>query len=329
MWFETLTGFKEISPDQVRANIVIVGDTITSKVNDKKMVCGRLETPTLGELRDQALAGSYNEGTLALREVIADVQQLHTDPVNAGSLFQVASQFNLLEMTSPTVTPEEGVGIYESDLTQGPACAIAAGAGTIYRNYLVEVNGIIGQSADNQINCLADMGKALGNTGDRLWQMQNGYALASEAGLVEISESLKSMTESQRDSLRQKLRIGIQWNTQVTLADCRHMVAQAYCSALPVAYSPHSTDLWEEFARLVLEASYEAALYAGLINQLRTGNKTVYLTLLGGGAYGNKLDWIFSAIKRALGLIAGKDLDIAIVSYGSSKSRVRELVSSW
>ena len=39
--------------------------------------------------------------------------------------------------------------------------------------------------------------------------------------------------------LRQLLRIGIQWNTQVTLNDAKHTVSQAYCSALPVAYSHH------------------------------------------------------------------------------------------
>jgi hypothetical protein len=37
--------------------------------------------------------------------------------------------------------PEQGVGRYENDFTQGPACAVSAGAGTIYRNYWVPVNG--------------------------------------------------------------------------------------------------------------------------------------------------------------------------------------------
>jgi len=73
-------------------------------------------------------------------------------------------QFNLLEMASPSVTPEQGVGIYEHDHTQGPACAIAAGAGTIYRNYFARVKGQIGQAASNQIDCLADIGAALGNS---------------------------------------------------------------------------------------------------------------------------------------------------------------------
>jgi hypothetical protein len=39
-------------------------------------------------------------------------------------------------MVSPRVTPEDGVGIYDLDRTQGPACAVAAGAGTIYRTMI-------------------------------------------------------------------------------------------------------------------------------------------------------------------------------------------------
>jgi len=98
----------------------------------------------------------------------------------------VASQFNLLETVSPSVTPERGVGIYENDCTQGPACAISAGAGTIYRNYFARVNGRTGQSATNQIDCLADIGAAMGNSDNRLWEMRNGYALATESGLLPI-----------------------------------------------------------------------------------------------------------------------------------------------
>lgn len=113
----------------------------------------------------------------------------------------------------------------------------AAGAGTIYRNYFAIVNGQIGQSADNQIDCLADLSAALGNSDSRLWEMRNGYALATHNGLSWISDHLRKASESDLDKLRQMLRIGIQWNTQVTLNDATHLVSQAYCSALPVAYS--------------------------------------------------------------------------------------------
>ena len=326
MWFETLTGFPEESPQQVRAHMTVVGQTLTSQVNGKAFVCGTLETPSLAELRARVQASGYKAGRLAVREVIADVQHLHTNAAHAGALFQVASQCNLLEMVSPDITPERGVSSYEHDHTQGPACAIAAGAGTIYRNYFAPVHGHIGQSAHHQIDCLADLGVALGNTESRLWEMRNGYVLATSSGLREIAQRLRAASESELDALRQLLRIGIQWQTQVTLNDAIHTVSQAYCSALPVAYSPHAASLWAAFAQLVLDASYEATLGAAIVNATRYGHKRVFLTLLGGGAFGNDTDWIMASMHRAFTLHRQADLDVAIVSYSASNPAVQRLV---
>jgi hypothetical protein len=317
-WFEKLTGFCEESPQQVRNNVIIEDEKLRSLVNNKILTYGRLEIPSLGELRERVRSSKPKTGKLSVREVVADVQSLHIDRANVGALFQVASQFNLLEMVSPNRTPEHGIGIYERDRTQGPACAVAAGAGTIYRNYFVPVNGQIGQSATNQIDCLADLGAALGNSQNRLWTMKNGYALASHKGLMEIRDRLQASTENELDRLRELLRIGIQWNTQVTLQDCQHTVSQIYCSALPVAYSPLPAHLWQKFARLVLEASYEATICTAILNAQNNGSDRLFLTLLGGGAFGNATDWIIDGIDRALRLYRDIDLDIAIVSYGSS-----------
>lgn len=328
-WFESLTGFDETSPHQVRENIYVDGETLTSRVNGRVMVCGRLETPSLAELRERVQTPGSGNGKLRLREVVGDVQSLHSDVTNEGALFQVASQFNLLEMVSPRRTPEEGVGIYENDRTQGPACAIAAGAGTIYRNYFVPVNGKPGQSRDNQIDCLADLGSELGNADGRFWSMQNGYALASHDGLIAISNRLRTADERERDTLRKLLRIGIQSNTYVTLKDSHHKVSQTYCSALPVAYSSHPSELWEDFARLVLEASYEATLCAAILNCQSTGNNRVFLTFLGGGAFGNETSWIIDSIQHALKLYVDRDLDVAVVSYGKSNTSVREIVAQF
>ena len=326
MWFEALTGFREASPQRVRENIIVDGEVLKSRVNGKAMNCGRLETPSLAELRERVRGNKCEAGGISVREVVANVQSLHTDESLAGSLFQVASQFNLLEMVSPSITPEQGVGIYENDHTQGPACAIAAGAGTIYRNYFAGANGHVGQTARDQINCLADMGEALGNADSDLWEMRNGYALASHDGLIKISERLRTASEEQLDELRSLLRIGIQWNTQVTLAGSSHKVSQAYCSALPVAYCNHAVNLWERFALLVLESSYEATICAAILNCRRNGNRKVFLTLLGGGAFGNETAWIIGGIERVLRLYEHFDLNVAIVSYALSQQCVRELV---
>ncbi|MEM6630734.1 MAG: hypothetical protein AAF694_13725 [Bacteroidota bacterium] len=326
MWFQTLMGFQEKNPDQVRSNCGVEGDKLVSLVNGKQYTFGSLETPSLADLRSQSKRLDIGPGKIHLSERVADVQELHMDPKNAHALFQVASQFNLLEMLGPNRTPEEGVGIYSFDRTQGPACAIAAGAGTIYRNYFVEVNGTIGQRVDKQIDCLADLGALLGNHEQRIWNMQNGYVLPSGEGLKEVAKKLKGMGEEERDILRSALRIGLQWSTEVTLMNPGHLVSQAYCSALPVAYSSLPAESWANFAQLILEAAYEATLHAGLINLSTTGNPKVFLTLLGGGAFGNRDSWIFSAIRRAITLFKNFPLEVVFVSYGSSNSKLNEFI---
>ncbi|MCP9884735.1 hypothetical protein KBY97_06295 [Synechococcus sp. ATX 2A4] len=328
-WFEHLTGCPEDSATAVREQLYVDGPRLHSRSIGHSWRYGKLETPTLVELRERAGGLAGEPRATSVREVIADVQRLHVDEDNAHALFQVASQFNLLEMVSPEKTPDCGVGIYEWDPTQGPACAIAAGAGTIYRNYFATVNGRIGQTADNQIDCLAGLGALLGNTNQRLWRMVNGYALPSAAGLEEINAKLKATDEPGLDQLRQALQIGLQWGTQVTLKGASHVVSQAYCSALPVAYSGHAQTLWTPFATLVLEAAYEATFCAAILNAERTQNNTVFLTLLGGGAFGNDLAWILQALRRCLHLYSNCGLDVAIVSYGRSKPCVQQLVAEF
>lgn len=326
-WFERLTGFSETSPAEVRRQIRVEGEDLCSLANGKRYRYGRLETPSLGELRERV--GAVGGKRVAVCEIVADARDLHADPAHAGALFQVASQFNLLEMISPRVTPEQGVGLYENDPTQGPACAIAAGAGTIFRNYFVRVRGWPGQSARRQIDCLADLGATLGNADQSLWKMQNGYALIAREALAHLAGRLRAADEPERDRLRALLRIGVQWDTQVTLRDCRHTVTQAYCSALPVAYARLPIELWEPFARLVLEAAYEATLCAAILNAARTGNRRVFLTMVGGGAFGNAASWIVDALTRALRLYSRRDLEIAIVSHGRSNPAIQPLLQTF
>lgn len=329
MWFEKLTGFAEESPLQVRKNLSVHGNILKSHINGNEYFHGLLQTPSLSELQNRVNDIETRNIKISVQEIVADVQELHTQEANAGALFQVASQFNLLEMVSPNVTPEQGVDGYEYDYTQGPACAIAAGAGTIYRNYFANVNGEIGQTSDNQINCLCDIDDALGNKNNRLWKMQNGYVLSSIEGLIEINAKIESLTKFELDKLRGLLRIGIQWDTEVTLNDLKQTVTQVYCSALPIAYSKIPLELWANFAKLILEASYEATICSAILNFQKTGNNKVFLTLLGGGVFGNDTEWILEAIERSLKLYESTALDIFIVSYGASDPYVQKLVHNF
>lgn len=325
-WFEQLMGFAELSPEQVRQEIELSGDELISRRNGQRFRYGTLEILSLDELARRSNA-VRSEGQSTIREVVGNVRDLHLDPKNADALFQVASQFNLLEMTGPSVTPERGVGIYEHDYTQGPACAMAAGAGTMYRNYFVPVRGRVGQTFDNQINCLEPLEDALKNACPNPWHYRNGYILLDAAKLERICNHLRSITFEERNRLKGLIRIGIQWRTQVTLPGVSHCVSQAYCSALPVAYDQHEDSAWEPFARLILETAYEATLHAAVLNCANTGNRTVYLTLLGGGAFGNDLSWILDSIKSAYEPFRTANLDIQVVSYQRSIPAVDALLS--
>ena len=331
-WFEKLFGFIEESPELVRENIELHEDSLRSKENGRSYKIGQLTIPSLQELRKSAeeLSVSHEE-RLTLKNVTGDVRSLHCEPNNANALFQVASQFNLLEMVNPNVTPEQGVSRYEFDPTQGPACAIATGAATVYRNYFVEVGGETGQTFDNQIDCLGGIGAALGNTNDNLWSMRNGYALCTQDGLSKINQRLQSSDESDKDKLRQRLRIGLHSGIQVTDAEApkNHLVSQVYCSALPIAYSSSLENGWSAFAKLILESAYEATLCAAIINSHKRGSNKLFLTQIGGGVFGNKLQWIYDAMHRSFLLYRHIDLDVRIVSYESVDSRLEKMVEDW
>uniref|UniRef100_A0A7S2HIE1 ATP citrate synthase n=1 Tax=Alexandrium andersonii TaxID=327968 RepID=A0A7S2HIE1_9DINO len=102
------------------------------------------------------------------------------------------------------------------------------------------------------------------------------------------------------------------------------MLSQAYCSGISVAYSGCAPSSWRSLAQLVLDAAYEATLYLGIENALRhpdaPGARKVYLTALGGGVFGNDMDWIIQAMARAFSKFKDVGLEVRIVSYGHRSS---------
>ena len=208
---------------------------------------------------------------------------------------------------------------------------MAAGAATIFRNYLVPFPDGIGQTANRQLDGLADLGAAFSRhraPGSLPpWTMSNGYALATADGLKAIDEMLRRADVETFDALRGLLRIGLQSDVEVTDGPCPgNSVSQAFCSALPVAYCRLPSSAWASFARLVLEAAYEATLLAGVLNAARGASNRVLLTRLGGGAFGNEEEWIADAIGRALRIAGDRDLEVAVVSYGRAPDSLRDFV---
>ena len=271
-WFEKITGFAETSYSETRNRLSVEGGWLQSRVTGRRFAIGRLEVVSLQVLRERVALGYNPPGRLTVRNMSGDVRRMHQSPE-----FQVASQFNLLEMVSPNVTPEQGVTRYQHDRTQGPACAIAAGAATIYRNYFAPLHGGEGQTSARQVDCLAAVGAALGEalaqSVEHLWTMKNGYALCSAEGLRKISAHLDCLDNSATDELRGLLKIGVHQDVEVTDS------ARALATFIP--------------------------------------DCIVLLTRLGGGAFGNDDAWIDAAMRRALDKVRGVDLDVRLVSFGS------------
>ena len=86
---------------------------------------------------------------------------------------------------------------------------------------------------------------------------------------------------------------------EITDAAVEHLplVSQAFCSALPMAYSRVPSTYWGPFASLILQAAYEATMSAAVLNAQRGASNVVLLTHLGGDAFGNHDNWIHAAMR--------------------------------
>jgi hypothetical protein len=95
------------------------------------------------------------------------------------------------------------------------------------------------------------------------------------------------------------------------------------------SYSPVASPHWEKFACFVLQAAYEATMWAAVLNAKRGASNVVFLTFLGGGAFGNKDAWIHAAMRRALKIVANFDLDVRLVSYGAPSRAILQIADEF
>ncbi len=298
-WFEKLVGFPE--NNNLYTNFSYDNGVLHSHINNKSFQTGILSTPTIKELESEYIDNSL----INFKSIQSDIKVLIADKNNEFATFQVASQFNLLEMIRPTTIPEDGVSIYQFDNTQGPISSICTGASTIYRNYFIELNGKIGQSKYNQINCLDLVQNYLK---DISLNMQNGYCFISQEDLIKVDKLILT----NKEDIKQLIKVGLLQNAEVTIDNCSHLINQVFCSAFPISYSTVEAKYWREFAKLILETTYELTFLAAINNP--KSNK-VYLTLVGGGAFGNSLAWIFEAIKYNLEKYKNTGLEVILVTY--------------
>ena len=247
--------------------------------------------------------------------VNCDIRAVHRNPTHAGCVIQVASQFNCLEMIGPSVSPEDGITCYARDPTQGPACALCCPAATAFRNY--RALGGRGQTARRQINTLRRVEALLDNETNGYWSMVNGYLLPKRpTAMREVTDRLRDAESPLSRAIVAAVEVGVHWDTEVHTAT-KHRLCQVFASATPVNYakSTSSSD-WALLSCLILEAAYEATLTVAAVQAVESRRRVpVFLTLVGGGAFANRHEWIVRAIKRALVTLRDAPLDVFLAHY--------------
>lgn len=223
-WFPDEFGFCELkSPVETKAGFSFdeTENILISKHNQRRFNVGRFECLSLRELRirlgsSEVATNNSSEQGISFQHIVGDARSLHMSEENAGAVFQVASQVNCLEMVGPDVRPEDGITRYAKDKTQGPVCAMACPAGTVFRNYFVDGTG---QTLGRQINTLRDVENLLDNKRHNYWKVRNGYVLPSHRGSMDdVAQRLKHVG----DEARMRMAVGIQWSTE-TACPRRHV----------------------------------------------------------------------------------------------------------
>src|SRR5256885_14045196 len=96
-WFRDLLGFDEQSYAETKRQLSIRDGRLIAPATGASYDIGTLEIPSLAELRSRVPDVADRGGAIRVSTVDADVGELHRRAENRDALFQVASQFNLLE----------------------------------------------------------------------------------------------------------------------------------------------------------------------------------------------------------------------------------------
>ena len=222
---------------------------------------------------------------------------------NNGAMFQVASNFNGVEAISERSFPDGDYFItnYTNDNTQGPAAAISAGGAAIARVLLPFYDKDTDpsrwrQTSERQVEFLEDL--------KEYCSVDNGYIVQNG-----------SEAEPPEDGweLVKRVRVGVQvdaqvsfcgtnaWNQQMAVvpAAAGQRVSQVFCAAMNLcqrasgranAERPTSARL----AALLLEGAYRGTYFAALRHKV----PRLYLTLIGGGVFGNDTDVILNTVEK-------------------------------
>jgi hypothetical protein len=350
-WFHKVFGFNERYKQKNDIDVYLINqykilNFFKNVINNAKI--GIFSTPNVTDIldylntfkNDKLIGATFEE--ISLKDTVkhniyheGDINILiKNKELSEGAVFQVASQFNVLEMSNPNNEPFDGITIYKNDGTQGPACAIACPYGTAYRNYLINVDQdgrLINSNLSGcgqgkyQINTLKDIFDIFNI--NEIFNMINGYLFVKKYDVCTLNIiNLLLDKKNNKKQMINMLRVGVQENTTVFKEnkDEEFKVTQVYASALPVGYDDSNckSEDWALFATCILKGAYLLTLLTACkIAYDENRRVTVYLTRVGGGVFKNKDEWIDEAIKYALENTKEYPIDVKMIYFKKTPKR--------
>jgi len=229
-----------------------------------------------------------------------DVSVLQCAKENEDCMFQAASNFNGVECISEHSSPDSPnfTTNYYFDHTQGPAASISAGSAAITR-----VHGAFfdahkhpkewGQTSRRQVEMLEDVRD--------YFTVTNGYVcntshtaslpLGDPAALKQIEGRVKVLLHANVDAMYGHFDYD-------SIDYCPpQKICQTFCAAMNLAQGMSGMRNGQfpdspEKAKILLRAAYRGTYYGAEMY----GCKKIFLTLIGGGVFGNNQEDILEAI---------------------------------
>ncbi|MEM7589603.1 MAG: hypothetical protein AAF320_05560 [Myxococcota bacterium] len=340
---EDLMGFQSVDFTQARRENAIRKGTyngqdvyfITGK-DGAGLQGGYFEVLSIGALRNRS--GSIHEGggKLHVREgqhtrddswfhVCLDVAALQAD--HPGAVFQVASNSNALETVSHTQNiSTQPLESYAFDKTQGPAASISAASGLLVRRYYPFYNAATPvdawqqkPSGSQQVNFLQALTADRSMPSDtQLAMSPAGYVYLPIAGVYPSDEHIARMGVGVHRDVQVTYGHSLPGGSHEVLSwdkDNRVIVHQVFTAAADLGQGTNvgkeDSAIAQAWAKAILRANYEGTLRAAAV----LGAKRVFLTLVGGGVFGNEPAWIVDAIAAMQNFLVQANLDVTVIVY--------------
>lgn len=253
-----------------------------------------------------------------------DVGAMQADLQYKDAVFQVASNFNALELVGPN-DQMENITKYLLDKTQGPFASLSALPGLIYRHYYMFMNskpqGEWQQTPQRQINFLDQTDIPVTNS------------------YVTFGNDVFGITNYAVD----KMKVGYHRDIQVTfgfmpdfskfekVTNPDQTVNQVFTAAINFGFGSRNNSIVlkrdpnnvKAIAQNIQNAAYEGTIRSAFVH----GKKRVVLTMIGGGVFANDVAWIANAIEKNKELIKQSGMKVELVIFDSSRYHESDMKS--